>query len=175
MHSNVIVLKSSPDCPCSMTEDNIFEDMHGVADYIQPIDIIETKDIVNCLQEAFCNLGIDINVHIDPEGDKRVMVVIQNPKNTRNKYLTNKFTHLQNVLRDSMSNIDDSLSYYKVKIAVHDENNLWICTDLFNDVGIFEVMPLDLFMDYLKYLGYNSETKGKEVILYFDKLFDYHF
>ena len=70
---------------------------------------------------------------------------------------------------------DDSLSYYRVKAATYDDNDIWICTDLFSCIGSFEVMPLDLFMDYLKYLEYNSETKCKEVVLYFDKLFDYHF
>ena len=97
MHSNIIVLKSNPDCPCSMTEDDIFENMHGVADYVQFIDITETKDIVNYLQKEFYNSGIDINIHIDPEDDKRVMVVIQNPKNTRNKYLTDKFTNFPGI------------------------------------------------------------------------------
>lgn len=175
MHSNIIVLKSNPDCPCSMTEDDIFENMHGVADYVQFIDITETKDIVNYLQKEFYNSGIDINIHIDPEDDKRVMVVIQNPKNARNKYLTDKFTHLQNVLRDSMSDIDDSLSLYKVKTAAYDENDLWICTDLFNNSGYFEVIPLDSFIDDLRYLEYSPETKDKEAVMYFDKLYDYHY
>ena len=82
---------------------------------------------------------------------------------------------IEEAMNESLKDMDDSLSYYRVKAATYDDNDIWICTDLFSFIGSFEVMPLDLFMDYLKYLEHNPKTKGKEVILYFDKLYDYHF
>ena len=144
MHSNIIVFKSSPDCLYSMTEDDIFENMHGVANYVISIDdITEPKDIINYLQEAFCCSGIYINIHVDPENDKRVIAVIQNPN--------------------------------KVKTAAYNQNDLWICTDLFNDSGDFKVMPLDSFIDCLRYLEYSPKTNGKEVVMYVDKLYGYNY
>lgn len=144
MHSNIIVFKSSPDCQYFMTEDDIFNNMHGVANYVISIDdITEPNDIINYLQEVFCYSGIDININVDPENDKRVMAVIQNPN--------------------------------KVKTAAYNQKDLWICTDLFNDSGDFKVMALNSFIDCLRYLEYSPKTKGKEVVMYVDKLYGYNY
>lgn len=175
MHNDIIVLRAHSDYPCTLSEDDIFEKMNGAADYVQTTGIMAINDIVDYLQETFYTLRIDVNVRTDPEDDNQVMVTIPNPKDARNKYITDKFVNLKHVLNDAMSNIDDSLSYYKVRTVAYDEYDLWICTDLLTDAGDFEVMPLDTFMDYLKYLEYNEKTKGKEVVLYFDKVYDYHY
>ena len=63
----------------------------------------------------------------------------------------------------------------KVKTAAYNQNDLWICTDLFNDSGDFKVMPLDSFIDCLRYLEYSPKTNGKEVVMYIDKLYGYNY
>ena len=172
MHCDIVVLKLDPDVPCDMTDDDVFEKMHDSADYVTGSTLLEnTKDIVNYLQELIYIYKIAGKVSV-VDNDK-VKLVIDDPQKERRDYIFNKFVRIEEAMNKSLEDIDDPLSYYCVKEAAYDDNDIWICTDLF--FGSFEVMPLDLFMDYLKYLEYNSETKGKEVVLYFDKLFDYHF
>lgn len=174
MHCDIVVLKLDPDIPCDMTDNDVFEKMHDSADYVTGSTLLEnTKDIVNYLQELMYIYKIAGKVSV-VDNDK-VKLVIDDPQKERRDYIFNKFVRIEEAMNESLKDIDDSLSYYRVKAATYDDNDIWICTDLFSCIGSFEVMPLDLFMDYLKYLEHNSETKGKGVILYFDKLYDYHF
>lgn len=174
MHSDIVVLKSNLDYSCTLTEDDIFEKMNNAADYVTKSDLLHnTGDAVSYLQELMYIYKIAGKVSVDDNDE--VVLTIDDPQKERRDYILNKLIRIKTVINKSLKDIDNSLSYYCVREATYDEHDTWICTDLLSGaVGSFEVMPLDLFMDYLKYLEYNKERKSKQIVLYFDKIYDYH-